>query len=622
MKPIHLALVATLSFGIAHAGAPSERYFVRRFVDAVGGKAALKRVSTVRLSSDDVESGVAGKIDEWISQDGYRRETLQGTDRRIEVCDPDSCWVKDWNGKVSEVAGRDLADQRTVVHLKALLFAGAPARAIEASVTKADDTATILRVSPPGGAPYDLFIDKKTALPTKAVRRYFGVDVTTEIGDWRRVDKLLVPFSLRETTADPDDAPAAIVREVALAAALPTGAFSRPDEGVRDFGFAEGDRALGIPFNFENDHIMVACTVNGSKPIWFMLDTGAESNYINKTRLAEFGLTPFGSSSVTGGGNTAEGAFARVARLGIGGAELRGQRDAVLDLTGLEKIYGMPLGGLLGFDFFSRFIVEIDYDNLTMSLYDPATYVHEGKGAPLRFINEGGHPHVVSEIGVRTQPRLPADMVIDAGAADTVNLASPFVRKHDLLKLARKKPAGDANTLPGSEKEFFAQTSVRARLERILLGPFELKDIPMNLMVAKTGAYGSESFSGTIGEGILRRFKTIYDYPRGTIYLEPNAEFAKPFPSRKTFGTTFLSDGADFTVFKVTGIRKGSAAETAGLKTGDVITAVDGKPASEIRLGELRKLLLVDDSRHALEVQRGDETLQLDATVKLVSLDD
>lgn len=616
-----LRLGAVMLCGAAVAAPSSSSDALRAWVRATGGKSAWKRVTYARIASDDVESGVAGKVEEWIGAGAYRRDTVQGNDRRIEVCDAKTCWVKDWNGKVSEIAGRDLADQRAVVHLKSLLFGGALIRG-EPSVRLAGEGPSHLVVTPEVGAPYDLYLDAKTSLPTKAVRRYFGVEVTTEISDWRPVGKVVVPFSLRETSSDDDKATPTVAREIVPYATPPEGAFARPGDASADFKFAEGDRALDIPFNFENDHIMVACSVNGGKPIWFMLDTGAEGNYINKTRLTEFGLEPFGSTSVTGGGNTTDGALTRVARLGIGGAELLGQRDAVLDLTGLEKIYGMPLGGLLGFDFFSRFIVEIDYDTLTMSLYDPATYVYRGKGSPLKFTLEAGHPHVAAEIGVRTKPKIPADMVIDAGAADTVNLASPFVRKHELLDLARKKPAGTPNTLPGSEKEFFAQTSVRGRLERVGLAGLELTDIPMNLMVAKTGAYGSESFSGTIGEGILRRFKTTYDYPNRTIYLEPNGAFKTPFPNRKTFGATYLSEGADFTVFKVTGVRKDSAAEAAGLKTGDVITAVDGKPSREMRLADIRKISLDDGSRHVLEVKRGEETLRLDATMTLVSLDD
>src|SRR4029077_8088182 len=100
-------------------------------------------------------------------------------------------------------------------------------------------------------------------------------------------------------------------------------------------------------------------------------------------------------------------------------------------------------------------------------------------------------------------------------------------------------------------------------------------DVPCNLMVGTKGAYASESFSGTIGEGVLHRFNTVYDYSRSTMVLEPNADFAKPFPARKTFGATLLSDGPEYTRFTVTGVRKDSPAEAAGLRKDDLIVAAE-----------------------------------------------
>ena len=66
----------------------------------------------------------------------------------------------------------------------------------------------------------------------------------------------------------------------------------------------------------------------------------------------------------------------------------------------------------------------------------------------------------------------------------------------------------------------------------------------------------------------------------------------------------------------------GGGGSTEGALTGEVITAVDDKPASAMRLAELRKVLTTEDSSHVLEVRRGEETLRLNAVVKLVSLDD
>jgi membrane-associated protease RseP (regulator of RpoE activity) len=213
-------------------------------------------------------------------------------------------------------------------------------------------------------------------------------------------------------------------------------------------------------------------------------------------------------------------------------------------------------------------------------------------------------------------------MVIDNGAADTVNLARPFVMANDLLTRARKTPATAPNTMAGSEKEFFAQTSVRGRLSSLALGPYRLTDIPGNLMVGKTGGYASTEFSATIGEGILKRFDAVYDYSRFVIHLEPNADYGKPFPGRRTFGATFLSDGPDYRTFKVTGIRKESPAEAAGLMKDDLLTAMDGKPASDLRLADLRAALAAEGSKHTLTIQRGGKTITIDLVVTLISLDE
>jgi S1-C subfamily serine protease len=72
----------------------------------------------------------------------------------------------------------------------------------------------------------------------------------------------------------------------------------------------------------------------------------------------------------------------------------------------------------------------------------------------------------------------------------------------------------------------------------------------------------------------------------------------------------------------VTGIRKGGPAETAGFRKDDVIVAADGKPATELRLADLRKLIADEGARHVLTVRRGDETIAIEFVVTLVPLDE
>ena len=56
--------------------------------------------------------------------------------------------------------------------------------------------------------------------------------------------------------------------------------------------------------------------------------------------------------------------------------------------------------------------------------------------------------------------------------------------------------------------------------------------------------------------------------------------------------------------------------------SGDVVTAVDGKPASELRLADVRRLLLEDGVHRVLDVRRGGETVTLDFTVAVLTAKD
>jgi hypothetical protein len=610
----------------AETGTPSAKDAIHRWVAATGGDKAWRRFKHAALTGDTEVAGVAGSAEMMVARDGFRRLSMEQGDTQEETCAGATAWLRDWNGHVRELEGRDKADERAVGWILSLLYAGGARDLTEAHarVTGEDDahTRVILRLTAEGVTPIDVFLDKTSFLPTKFVRKPYDDTLVLEPSDWKTAIAVKVPWLLRESGAEDDTEDRTTVRKFALSRDPASPPFGRPKDGTTDVAFTTGRSALSIPFNFENDHIMIDGRVNGGAPIWFMLDTGAETTIVNKPRMAEFGLSPFGAASIEGGGNTTDFSFTKVARLGFPGVEMLNQRDGVIDLTGLEKIYGRKMGGILGYDFFSRFVVRVDYDKRTLDLLDPAGYTYSGAGKKLTFIIESGHPHVASTITVPGTPPIAADMVIDNGAADTANLCWPFVKAHNLLELARKKPAGAPNVLAGSEKEFFAQTSVRGRLSSLTLGPYTLENIPNNLMVAKTGGYATESWSGTIGEGVLRRFNTIYDYARSVMILEPSVEFGTPFKGRKTFGVTFLSEGADYTIFRVTGVRKDSPAEAAGFKKDDIVTTVDDRPAAELHLADLRQMLTTDGAKHTLTVKRGDDTVMLAFVVTLLSLDD
>jgi C-terminal processing protease CtpA/Prc len=64
----------------------------------------------------------------------------------------------------------------------------------------------------------------------------------------------------------------------------------------------------------------------------------------------------------------------------------------------------------------------------------------------------------------------------------------------------------------------------------------------------------------------------------------------------------------DFRVFRVNRVLDNTPAAEAGLGEGDLIVAVDGRPAQEFTLSELRKLFRQDARVVQLRIQRNDQT--------------
>jgi S1-C subfamily serine protease len=143
----------------------------------------------------------------------------------------------------------------------------------------------------------------------------------------------------------------------------------------------------------------------------------------------------------------------------------------------------------------------------------------------------------------------------------------------------------------------------------------------VNLSVNVKGAYASPNFSGTIGETIFRRYHVFLDYAHSRIIFEPTAETQLPFPERKTYGLTILASGSDLHTYTVTAVRPGSQAEKDGFEKADVISALNGKPASQFTLGDLREQLTHEGESYQVEISRANDKRTIPVQVRLVSMD-
>ncbi|MDN5864382.1 MAG: PDZ domain-containing protein [Gammaproteobacteria bacterium] len=76
----------------------------------------------------------------------------------------------------------------------------------------------------------------------------------------------------------------------------------------------------------------------------------------------------------------------------------------------------------------------------------------------------------------------------------------------------------------------------------------------------------------------MKRFTVTFDYANKYMYLKPNKNYGNPMHFTRT--GIFAKPGKNG--FVVTTVIKGSPAAQAGIEAGDVITAINGRPASKL----------------------------------------
>jgi predicted metalloprotease with PDZ domain len=152
------------------------------------------------------------------------------------------------------------------------------------------------------------------------------------------------------------------------------------------------------------------------------------------------------------------------------------------------------------------------------------------------------------------------------------------------------------------------------RMKKIELGPFAWADPLVSLSQATAGAFTSEDYAGNIGTRILERFKVTLDYERRQMWLEPGARY----PRRDVLARSGMQLARAADTVRVMAVLPGSAGAAAGLREGDVVTALDGRPAAALEPADVTAVLDegAEGSTHTLDVLRDGKKKRLKIKLK------
>ncbi|MBL7960010.1 aspartyl protease family protein [bacterium] len=366
-----------------------------------------------------------------------------------------------------------------------------------------------------------------------------------------------------------------------------------------------------IPFEWVSNHIVMKVKINNSRPLSFLLDTGNKYAIVELETAKELGLTLEGEVEVKGAGSeTPKGAYVNAASFAIPGYDGFSQPvKLALPLRRLASVFGHDFDGIIGSEFIKQFVLELDYQNHKMILHDRKKFQYSGKGESIPVkLSHAGHLLVEATVVLPGDESVTGTFCIDIGSGGALLLNSPFVAERKLLDKGIKTIRTIGKVGAGG-----STVGQVGRTMELRIGGFKISNPVTQFSQDKAGAHANASEMGNIGAQIMRRFNIIFDYNHDRIFLEPNASFNESFETAFTGGLSIIADGMDYHVFHITDILENSPASEAGLQKVDIIESVDGKPASDMTLTQLKDMLEICVT-HTLNVRRGDKAMEVKLT--------
>ncbi len=377
------------------------------------------------------------------------------------------------------------------------------------------------------------------------------------------------------------------------------------------FMLTNGKKRVQIPIEVYNNLVVVPVVLNGALPLKFILDTGVRTSILTQKTFSDILNLQYSrkySISGPGGDKLVDAYVTNNVSIDLPGVSGKGHAMLVLaeDYLELRNYLGTDVHGILGYELFSRFIIEIDYQKKLLTLMTPERFRKRAKFQTITMVIQDTKPYIIVPLVLQNGTSIEAKLLVDSGASHGLMLETSSDPQIKVPELTVSSLLGR-----GLGGEIYGKVG---RIKALKMGSNTLEDVVANF--PDPNSYfdslkaGNVFRNGAIGGEVLSRFTVVFNFPKERMFIKRNAAFKNDFYYNLS-GITIKAKGSALNIFEVTEVREKSASQLGGILPGDQILSVNGISSKNLDLNSVNGFFNSKPGRRIkLEISRKGEKLK------------